>query len=119
MAAAVLVTITCGAATQASDPTAAEGRLARPESATNSPIRDSSAVRTSTPAPTPMATAADRKGNVYIADGEVYVYDPAGNPIATLKTPERPTGISFGIDPATLFVTGHNSLYGLMASGPK
>jgi sugar lactone lactonase YvrE len=66
-----------------------------------------------------FATATDRKGNVYIADGEIYVYDPAGNPIATLKTPERPTGISFGIDPATLFVTGHNALYGLMAPGPK
>jgi sugar lactone lactonase YvrE len=66
-----------------------------------------------------FASATDTKGNVYIADGQVYVYDPAGNPIATLKTPERPTGITFGPDPTIIFVTGHNALYGLMAPDLK
>ncbi|HXB08027.1 MAG TPA: SMP-30/gluconolactonase/LRE family protein, partial [Puia sp.] len=60
-----------------------------------------------------FATATDAAGNVYIADGEIYVYDPQGHLIKTLKTPERPTGLSFGSDPRTLFVTGHNSLYQL------
>jgi sugar lactone lactonase YvrE len=66
-----------------------------------------------------FASAVDKKGNLYIADGDIYVYDPAGTQIATLKTPERPTGITFGADPATLFVTGHNSVYELMAPGSK
>lgn len=58
-----------------------------------------------------FATATDQKGNVYIADGQVYVYSPAGTLIATIKTPERPTGLCFGPDPRTLFITGHNSLF--------
>jgi sugar lactone lactonase YvrE len=66
-----------------------------------------------------FASTVDKQGNVYIADGQIYVYDPAGNPIATLKTPERPTGIISGTDPAILFVTGHNALYELMAPGSK
>ncbi|HEY4110610.1 glycosyl hydrolase family 28-related protein [Puia sp.] len=60
-----------------------------------------------------FATATDAAGNVYIADGEIYVYDPQGHLIKTLKTPERPTGLSFGADSQTLFITGHNSLYRL------
>ena len=62
-----------------------------------------------------FASTTDPKGNVYIADGQVYVYDPAGTLINTLKTPERPTGITFGPDPATLFVTSHHSLFTVMA----
>lgn len=60
-----------------------------------------------------FATATDEKGNVYIADGEIYVYNPAGALISTLKTPERPTGITLG-DPKTIFVTGHHSLFTAM-----
>ena len=62
-----------------------------------------------------FANTTDPKGNVYIADGQVYVYDPAGALITTLKTPERPTGITFGRDPGTLFVTSHHSLFTVMA----
>jgi sugar lactone lactonase YvrE len=62
-----------------------------------------------------FATATDEKGNVYIADGQIYVYDPAGNLISTLKTPERPTGITFG-DSKTLFFTGHHSLFTVMTN---
>ena len=60
-----------------------------------------------------FASTTDAKGNVYIADGQIYVYNPAGTLIATLKTPERPTGLTFG-DPKTLFVTGHHSLFTVM-----
>ena len=56
--------------------------------------------------------AVDQKGNVYLAAGEVYVYDPAGKPIQTINTPERPIGLAFGgVDGKTLFILGRTSLY--------
>ena len=58
-----------------------------------------------------FASATDAAGNVYIGDGEIYVYDPQGRLINTLKTPERPTGLT--IDKTTLYLTGHQSLYKL------
>ncbi len=66
-----------------------------------------------------FANATDDKANVYIADGQVYVYDPAGNPAGLLKTPERPTGITFGVDSRSLFITGHHSLYSVTTASPK
>jgi sugar lactone lactonase YvrE len=55
-------------------------------------------------------SATDDKGNVYIADGQVYVYDSTGKQIGVIKVPERPTSLTFGKD-GKLFVTGHNGLY--------
>jgi sugar lactone lactonase YvrE len=56
--------------------------------------------------------AVDQKGNVYLAAGEVYVYDPAGKPVQTINTPERPIGLAFGgADGKTLFILGRTSLY--------
>lgn len=60
-----------------------------------------------------FASATDARGNVYIADGEVWVYDAKGHPVNTLKTPERPTGLCFGSNPDTLYITGHRSLYAM------
>ena len=58
-----------------------------------------------------FASTTDKSGNVYIADGEIYRYDPQGKQTLLIKTPERPTSITFGTDPTTLYVTGHNALY--------
>jgi len=59
-----------------------------------------------------FASATDSQGNVYIADGQVYVYDSTGKQIGVIKVPERPTSIVFGgKDGKTLFVTGHGGLY--------
>jgi sugar lactone lactonase YvrE len=56
--------------------------------------------------------ATDNKGNVYIADGQVYVYDSAGKQIKEIKVPERPTSLVFGgKDGKVLFVTGRGGLY--------
>ncbi len=56
--------------------------------------------------------ATDDHGNVYIAAGEVYVYNPAGNLIATIDVPERPSQILFGgADQSTLFILARTSLY--------
>jgi len=56
-------------------------------------------------------SAVDTKGNVYIADGQVYEYDNNGKQIGVIKVPERPTSIVFSKDGKTLYVTGHNALY--------
>ncbi|HZK62930.1 MAG TPA: SMP-30/gluconolactonase/LRE family protein [Puia sp.] len=59
-----------------------------------------------------FSTATDPQGNVYIADGEIYVFDPAGKQIKLIKTPERPTILSFGgKNKKDLFFTGAHSLY--------
>ncbi|HEY3384199.1 MAG TPA: glycosyl hydrolase family 28-related protein [Vicinamibacterales bacterium] len=56
--------------------------------------------------------AVDARGNVYLAAGHIYVYDPAGKLIDTIETPERPTQIVFGgKDGRTLFITARTSLY--------
>ncbi|HVW95347.1 MAG TPA: glycosyl hydrolase family 28-related protein [Mucilaginibacter sp.] len=55
-------------------------------------------------------SATDAKGNVYIADGQIYVYDSAGKQIEEIKVPERPTSLTFG-DNHTLFVTSRQSLF--------
>jgi hypothetical protein len=57
-------------------------------------------------------SVTDSQGNVYIADGQVYVYNNKGKQIKVIKVPERPTSLTFGgKDGKTLFVTGHNGLY--------
>ena len=56
--------------------------------------------------------AVDAQGNVYIAAGQIFVYDPAGRQIDTIEVPERPTGLVFGgHDGRTLFITARSSLY--------
>jgi len=54
----------------------------------------------------------DEKGNVYIAAGQVFVYNPAGDLIDTIEIPERPSQLLFGgSDGHTLFILARSSLY--------
>lgn len=56
--------------------------------------------------------ARDEKGNVYIAAGQVFVYDPSGRLIDTIEVPERPSQLLFGGSGAnTLFILARSSLY--------
>jgi sugar lactone lactonase YvrE len=56
--------------------------------------------------------AQDREGNVYLAAGQIFVYNPAGKLIDTIDTPERPQDIVFGgKDHRTLFVLSHSAVY--------
>jgi sugar lactone lactonase YvrE len=58
--------------------------------------------------------AVDAEGNVYIAAGQIYVYNPAGKPIDTIEVPERPLQLSFGgKDGHTLFIPARSSLYAI------
>jgi sugar lactone lactonase YvrE len=54
----------------------------------------------------------DSRGNVYIAAGQIYVYDPAGNLMDTIEVPERPIQLVFGgEDHKTLFIAARTALY--------
>ncbi|MGB6392963.1 MAG: glycosyl hydrolase family 28-related protein [Candidatus Acidiferrales bacterium] len=56
--------------------------------------------------------AVDENGDVYIAAGQVFVYNPAGEPIDTIDVPERPSQLLFGgSDGKTLFILARSSLY--------
>jgi hypothetical protein len=58
--------------------------------------------------------AEDKAGNVYIAAGQIYVYNAAGQVIDVIKVPERPTHLVFGgADHRTLFVLSHSSIYSI------
>jgi hypothetical protein len=58
--------------------------------------------------------AVDEKGNVYLATGEIHVYNPSGALIDTIEIPERPSQLLFGgPDGHTLFVLARSSLYAL------
>ncbi len=59
-----------------------------------------------------FSSAVDGEGNVYIADGQVYVFDPSGKEIGMIETPERPaTIVVAGANNDTLFITGRGALY--------
>ena len=58
------------------------------------------------------SVTVDEKGNVYIAAGQVFVYNPAGELIDTIDIPERPSQLLFGgSDGYTLFMLARSSLY--------
>jgi sugar lactone lactonase YvrE len=58
--------------------------------------------------------AVDAKGNVYLAAGQIYVYDPSGTLIRVIRVPERPIQIAFGgRDGNTLFIAARTGLYGV------
>ncbi len=54
----------------------------------------------------------DSEGNVYLAAGQVFVYNSAGRLIDSIPVPERPLDLLFGgKDRRTLFILTHSSLY--------
>ena len=58
------------------------------------------------------SVTVDDKGNVYIAAGQIFVYNPLGRLIDTIYAPERPSQLLFGgRDGRTLFVLARSSLY--------
>ena len=52
------------------------------------------------------------KGNVYVANGQIFVYDRQGKQIGRIDVPERPIDIVFGgADGRTLFILAHHALF--------
>ncbi len=62
-----------------------------------------------------FGSAVDSEGNIYIADGQIYVYDKTGKKTGKIEVPERPSSIQFGgKNGKTLFITARSSLYSVV-----
>jgi hypothetical protein len=63
--------------------------------------------------------AVDSKSNVYIAAGQIHVYNSHGKLVDTIQVPDRPTQLVFGgTDRRTLFITARTSLYAVQIRYP-
>ena len=63
--------------------------------------------------------AVDVRGNIYLTHGHVQVYDPDGNKIETIETPQKPANVCFGgRDYKTLFITARSGLYSVRLTQP-
>jgi hypothetical protein len=65
------------------------------------------------------SVVTDTAGNIYIASGQVYVYDKQGRPVGVLEVPERPSSLAFGGEGRqTLFVGARSSIYAIQIDKP-
>jgi sugar lactone lactonase YvrE len=65
------------------------------------------------------SVATDTAGNVYIADGHLWIYDRRGRQLGVLETPERVGSLAFGgPDRKTLFIGARSSLYSIRTRSP-
>jgi hypothetical protein len=61
-----------------------------------------------------FGSAVDSDGNLYVADGQVYIFDREGRPIGMIEVPERPSSLCFGgTDKDTLFITARSKLFSI------
>lgn len=59
-----------------------------------------------------FGSAVDKDGNLYVADGQIYIFDKDGNHKGIIDVPERPSTIQFGgKDENTLFITGRSKFF--------
>ncbi len=60
------------------------------------------------------SVVSDEAGNVYIAGGQVHIYDRKGKELGALELPERPGSLAFGgPDNRTLFIGARTSIYSI------
>ena len=58
------------------------------------------------------SVTVDGHGNVYVANGQIFVYSAEGKQIAQIDVPERPLQVLFGgADRRTLFILAHHALF--------
>jgi len=58
------------------------------------------------------SVAVDAHGNIYVANGQIFVYAQDGHQIAEIDVPERPLQLIFGgPDRRTLFILAHHALF--------
>ncbi len=60
------------------------------------------------------SVVTDAAGNVYVAEGQLYIYNASGREIGVVEIPERPASLAFGgSDKKTLFIGARGSLFSL------
>ncbi|WP_188657813.1 glycosyl hydrolase family 28-related protein [Sphingomonas metalli] len=60
------------------------------------------------------SVARDAAGNLYVANGQIFVYRPDGTLVRRIDTPERPLQLLIGGEGGrTLFILSHHTLYGM------
>ena len=58
------------------------------------------------------SVAVDAQGNVFVANGQIFVFDRAGKAIGRIDVPERPLQLIFGgANGRTLFILAHHALF--------
>ncbi|MBN1568174.1 MAG: SMP-30/gluconolactonase/LRE family protein [Acidobacteria bacterium] len=58
------------------------------------------------------SVAVGPDGNIYVANGQIFVYSPDGGEFARIDVPQRPINIIFGgEDGRTLYILAHRALY--------
>ena len=58
------------------------------------------------------SVAVDARSNVYVANGQVFVYEASGRQIGEIDVPERPLQLIFGgADRRSLFILTHHALF--------
>jgi sugar lactone lactonase YvrE len=63
--------------------------------------------------------AVDADGKVFVAAGDVHVYDPGGTLVETIPVPGRPTQVVFGgPDGRTLFLPARDALFAVRTRVP-
>jgi hypothetical protein len=61
-----------------------------------------------------FGSTVDKNGNLYIACGQIYIVDPEGKRMGTIRVPERPSALMFGgKEGDLLFIAARSSLYGI------
>jgi hypothetical protein len=66
------------------------------------------------------SVAVGPDGNIYVANGQIFVYDPDGRQIARIDVPQRPINIIFGGDDGrTLYILAHRALYSVKTRGSE
>lgn len=59
-----------------------------------------------------FGSAVDEEGNLYVANGQIYIYSQEGVPKGMIRVPERPSTLQFGgKERELLFITARSSLY--------
>jgi sugar lactone lactonase YvrE/polygalacturonase len=59
-----------------------------------------------------FGSAVDKEGNLYVADGQIYIFDKDGKEKGLIEVPMRPSSIQFGgKDGNTLFITARSKFF--------
>ena len=63
------------------------------------------------------AVVTDASGNVYVAEGQLYIFDASGKQIGVVEVPERPQSLAFGgADNKTLYIGARGSLFAIVTT---